>query len=330
MPVLFLVSIDRLATIPYAPFTEYHGMFMAHSTRDWTSRPGWSGPYQGVPARINCKGFRGSEVAPQPEPDEQRILFLGDSVAFGYRVREEDTLVNRVKELLSAEMTSKRVTTLNASIIGYSPWQEYDLLVNEGLSVHPHLIVQVFCLNDVLDKLRLKRFGGLTQGYTPIKPSTLEWSGLFRMARAFHDRRRMAIDRGVWFHRPEYAVTQLFTEPATEIVRRGWNITLESMRKIAAAAREASLPLLVVCVPSAEQLTPDPSYQPIPQRKLAALADREGFLFLDLLPVFQAYLDRSGARPSTLLFDTLHLTPAGHDLAATAVSQFVRQNDLIH
>src|SRR5262245_15661592 len=45
----------------------------------------------GVPVRINSLGLRGGEIARPKPKGTWRVLVLGDSVAFGWGVREEET-----------------------------------------------------------------------------------------------------------------------------------------------------------------------------------------------------------------------------------------------
>jgi len=330
IPFLLLISLDLFVAVYYRPVPDVVSLFDVHPSREWTMRPGWRGVYvSGKDVRLNSLGFRGAELPLRRATDEQRVLFLGDSVTFGYRVSEEVTFVTRLQDILNEHSGRRRVTTINASAIGYSPWQEYDLLIDEGLRSSPDLIVHLFCLNDVLDQLRLERFGGVTQGYRPPGRSILDWSGLYRAALVRKTKSRESKDKGIWSPRAEYAVEQLLREPSTELVRRGWAITLESMKKTVDAARTASVPLVLICTPCGEQLEPGNPYSPIPQAKLTAFAKSEGILFFDLLPVFRQYLDRHGHHYSVLLLDTLHFTPLGHEVAADAISEFLVKNGLI-
>ena len=89
IPFVFLISVDRIATISFEPTPE-KTVLQRHPTRGWTNRPGWIEQHEGRVVRINSKGLRGPEM-PYEKPDgERRILFLGESLTFGVRVDERD------------------------------------------------------------------------------------------------------------------------------------------------------------------------------------------------------------------------------------------------
>lgn len=57
------------------------------------------------------------------------------------------------------------VETINASVSGYSPWQQAIYLQNEGLRYAPDVVVVAFVLNDATEKFELLRFGGAWEGW---------------------------------------------------------------------------------------------------------------------------------------------------------------------
>ena len=192
-------------------------------------------------------------------------------------------------------------------------------------------MVQVFCLNDVVEKFQLQQFGGQTRGLEPRVPSPLEWSGLFRMSREV-----MAelLSRGYAEHeqrKQTYSVTRVIEEPDAPEIRTAWAIVLENLRKIHALTRENEVPLAIVCFPYAEQLSPYAPETSPPQEQLAAFAEQEGIPFLDLMPAYRWYcrqedvLRRTGRNWEGLavLPDRIHPTPEGHRLAAEEIYAFL-------
>lgn len=323
IPFVLLVSADRLIAIAYSPIPEPTGLHMPHPRRGWTARPGWSGMDGTAALRINSRGFRGPEIPATKAPNERRILFLGDSVTFGSRVPEQSIFVSRIQDMASVCGAPPVVRTINASVAAYSPWQEYDLLINEGLRCDPDFIVQVFCLNDVLEKFQLEQFGGYSRGFEPPRPQPLEWSGLYRAARAWRASLIRPSNDELWRLRGEYSTRRLLSDPDAPAVHKAWQITLGNMSKIIAAARDHSVPIVIVCIPHLDQLSARPPEGPPPQSVLADFAAQHNVPFLDLLASFREHVAEHNLKPSALYLDPLHFSPAGHDLAAQLIFEFL-------
>ncbi|MCH8147278.1 MAG: hypothetical protein IH987_04685 [Planctomycetes bacterium] len=184
MPLLWLVSADLIAAIGYRPIRPRTARMQPHPIRFWEYRPGWVRRHRGVTYKINAHGLRGPLVPLEKKPGERRILFLGDSIAFGLTTNEEDSFVWQVGDLAQQQAGGETLSVVNCSVSGYSPWQEYDIFKTQGLRYDPDVVVQIFCLNDIGQKFNLVTYGGRTKDLAPPVPAALEWSGLFRVSRA--------------------------------------------------------------------------------------------------------------------------------------------------
>ncbi len=99
--------------------------------------------------RTNSEGFRGAEREDSGAREGvYRILFVGDSVTFGYGVNEGDSFVGRVQAGLRARYPEHRFDVVNAGVPGWSWVQGLRFLQVRGLSLHPNLVVMAHGVND--------------------------------------------------------------------------------------------------------------------------------------------------------------------------------------
>jgi lysophospholipase L1-like esterase len=106
--------------------------------------PGTSGVFSNTDVQINSEGFRGPEPASNPG---QRVIILGDSIAFGNSLPAADTVASQLQQRLNA--ARQDVEVLNFGVGSYDILQEVSLLEIRGLKYHPKLVVVVYCLNDI-------------------------------------------------------------------------------------------------------------------------------------------------------------------------------------
>lgn len=125
--------------------------------------PNWSGYFpeemveqvgrSQVPIQTNSLGLRGPEVALAKPESLFRILILGDSVTFGWGVRQEDTYASQLAGLLALLKPGQRFEVINAGVSGYGTWQQLLWLQSVGLQLDPDLVVVQVHLNDAADNL---------------------------------------------------------------------------------------------------------------------------------------------------------------------------------
>lgn len=79
-------------------------------------RPNEDYLWKGTPVHINSKGFRTEEFeVPKPE-GIYRILNVGDSIAFGWEVSQEDTYGKQLESILNARNDGVHYEVINAGI----------------------------------------------------------------------------------------------------------------------------------------------------------------------------------------------------------------------
>ena len=122
-----------------------------HPRRAWTMTPHYDHYTYHHPVRVNALGLRGAEVESK-EPNEIRVLALGDSLVYGQGVAEQDTLPVQLELALNGEepvTDSKRFSVINAGVRGYSTGQELDLLSELRDKTQPDIVVLFWYWNDL-------------------------------------------------------------------------------------------------------------------------------------------------------------------------------------
>jgi lysophospholipase L1-like esterase len=139
-----------------------YGYLRADEALGWSYQPGATGVFDGphpFPVafrseyRINSLGVRGPEVEPVA-PGGLRVLVLGDSVASGLEVAENETYSAVTSVLLSARL-GVPVQVINAGVRGYGTDQEW-LFYRERLKgLHPDAVVHHTIDNDPGDNITM-------------------------------------------------------------------------------------------------------------------------------------------------------------------------------
>jgi lysophospholipase L1-like esterase len=98
--------------------------------------------------KINSRGLRGEIVPYQKKKGEIRLLFLGDSCAFGWGVSYENTYSNVVKSLLQERFPGVDFEIINAAVPGYSSYQGLKYYKKELYKYNPDFVIIFFGAND--------------------------------------------------------------------------------------------------------------------------------------------------------------------------------------
>lgn len=311
-------------------------IFMHDETLGWRLRPGSEDIWGGVPVTVNRDGFRGPPCPVGKAAGERRILFLGDSITFGYYLELEETVPRLVeRQLASQAPPGTMVRAINAGVGGYSPWQELILLREQGLAWEPDVVVLGFVLNDVTEKFGLRRFGGSGDGFQleHARPQDTIGgllggaAGLFRqtaihaaLSRLYAGIRLGSADlQAAATRMEELNVLHLESRPDDELVRRAWDLTLENVAAIAGLCRENGCRFLLVIYPYRFQLS-GPAAGGVPQAVIHRFAGERGLDVLDLLPLFRREV-RHGRRPDALFVDQSHPTAQGSRMAAGWIAE---------
>lgn len=165
------------------PESQYQGGFRSDPDLIWRLRPDVSFADEDQPFRgriSNLQSLRMDvDLAEEKEPNEVRLLFLGDSITFGWRTRIEETFASRTAELLSERFPGHSFTAINAGVPAYSLLQAWQLLETEGFDFLPDLIVLgSFGFNDSRSWNAVSDLDQLRHWQARYPPPALRWSAL--------------------------------------------------------------------------------------------------------------------------------------------------------
>lgn len=286
----------------------------------------FSSPEFSVAYRTNGQGFRiGVGQEPSLWVDKVDWLVLGDSFTQGAQVEFEQLYSTK----LNVRFPDKIV--LNAGISGMGIAHEYNYFVDQGRKHSPDIVIlQVGSFND---------FMNVEANMASLTDRLMEHSAFTRFL--LHDWRygdSAELPLGRWTE-PFYPDVQgnrdynIFYNDASPSRTRDLEAFRKYLKLLKSAVTEAGGTLLVVLLPTKEQVSDDSFNEVIssfkiaqasldmsrPNELMAALTKELDCEFVDLLPAFKS-------TPGDLFFRLdEHLTPLGHSVIASAIGEFIEK-----
>jgi len=228
-------------------------------------RPGAAAELMDVAVQINSAGLRDDEY-PLEHGARRRIVFLGDSLTFGWGVEQDQTF----EHLLERELDRLQPTEiLNFGIGNYNTSQEVSLFEARGLAYRPDLVVLFYFINDAEP--------------TPHR-SEYAWLGHSRLM-SFYWSRIKAM-------RARYGDAPNFFGFYSELYRDdqpGWQATQRAFGRLAELAARERFAVRAILLPELHELQEYP-FAEQHAKVMRALA-RNGIRALDLAPLFQNETD---------------------------------------
>jgi hypothetical protein len=119
-------------------------------------RPQLNTTFQRNPVQTNSCGMRDSELDHNKPTSTYRIAMLGDSFAFGWGVKEEETFTQHLEsnlnrmasQALLSDSAPKNFEVLNFGVPGYSTFQEVNQFIDWGHEYKPDAVIVYFISND--------------------------------------------------------------------------------------------------------------------------------------------------------------------------------------
>jgi lysophospholipase L1-like esterase len=294
-------------------------------------RPGLKDIARGVPVRVNAHGLRGAEIETPRPATTRRILALGDSVTFGYRMPEEKIFPTLLEERLR-QRSADDWEVVNAGVEGYNTRSELALLREVGFPLDPETVVLAFNLNDYDHTPVLGAMGVLT---LERDQRVSRWS-LSNLSEFYLLLKWLVKTRGqVWVGETPAAPVADVAPPGfndfdlyvSALRKRYWAAPDDermagmeaALRSMHAETRKRGIRLLVVVLPDGDQIgVAEPDLAP--QLRLRAICTEEELECLDLRDAFEAEADQP------LFLDIMHPNAGGHRLIADAIARQLEPN----
>jgi hypothetical protein len=265
---------------------------------------------------LNERGYRGRELPLPKTGDRTRVVVLGDSIAFGFGVSDEETFPHLL------DVRDNGMEAGNRAVPGYGPGQALLVLENDVLGQDPDVVVLAICLrNDFVDAvLPVALYDGvrprprfrLVDGSLVLDEDAMRRSGIGRALQWLFDyshlfnRLSAMVPRGESEPGPDWRYRkQEVLRDADYALRLSLALVLEMER----ICRRSGVELLVASFPSGL------SYEmrsKLSESFLESLR-AEGVWVVDMASRFRAL----GLTPEAIALDkTGHLNPRGHEVAS--------------
>jgi lysophospholipase L1-like esterase len=283
----------------------------------WEPRPGAVTFVDGQRTTINAQGLRGS-VHPLARTGRPRVVLLGDSVAFGYGVADDDTFAARLEE--------RGYEVVNLAVPGYGTDQELLRFERVGAAYRPDVVLLHFCAhNDFADNASRVYF---YDGMHPKPYFTLEGGDLVPHVGQLH--LAPSARAGLWLHEHSFLYNLLAGQPPP--VESDWadrraaalkdpaaarDLTVRLIERTAHAVQAAGASFVLVVHPGRRQAREGSPW-------LDALRDAPELRGLRRIDMAQAYAERGQRLPALTLDPIGHLNAGGHARTAEILDEALR------
>ena len=352
----------RIANRRYPYFYRYD------AARGWALNPGAQGEYTREGRaflRINRDGFRGPDY-PQAKPSGViRVAVIGDSYVEAMQVAEDQTFTAVIGRALAGDpvIRGKRIEALNFGIDGYGTAQELMTLRDEVWAYKPDIVVLAIFLGNDIRNNSVVLEGDQCRPFYELDGDQLKLTGPFITSRSyrlwcearfdyrdlrlfdlFKNAVELAIQGGgtpTAEHPVERAINySIYKPPADRAWQDAWAITEKLIVRARDETAHHGAMFLAVTEDTGIQVWPDPVARArfekslgvadllYPDRRIAALGQREGFAVLALAPPLRTYAAEHhvflhGFSNTPQGFG--HWNTVGHQEAGTAIAARLSQ-----
>ncbi|HUK34259.1 MAG TPA: SGNH/GDSL hydrolase family protein [Vicinamibacterales bacterium] len=284
---------------------------------------------------VNAAGFRSTRQTDVPKPPGRfRIVTLGDSVAIGMGVADNETFSAQTEALLRQQFPGKDLEVVNLGVPGYDTRQEVGLLHRHLTELNPNLVLVGFYSNDVPDILD----GDAMSGGTQIAGAASRTGQILHMdstspswADRYLRRSRIVFIAGRTFNRlrgaGEAGMARLAMEldmlqgKRTPQLDRAWTRVDAQFRLLQQMAQSTPFDVVVVALPPRELVMGQFSSAAYVSQ-IRTVAEPLGFSVVDPAPAMAA--KRSDRDGLYIPYDRNHPDALGHRVIAEAIAASIR------
>ena len=304
---------------------ESAGLHEADQELFWALRPNLLLDFQGVRVVTNSLGLRSAEIDTK-EPNEFRILSLGESTTFGAGVENDETYSALLETYLNQADRTRKYRVINAGVSAYTSFQSLKYLEFRGLQLRPDMVLFYHEYNDSLRTV-LRDGGPKDEAALAATDKQLYFSRKNRMHRILLS--HSGIYRFITYHAAREQITKqsdssdsVFEEGGSRVeTRLPVRVPLEERKEILGE-------LLAVCQSRGLQLVMiHPSYRDFARHE----CELTEFCQQHNVPMFDAYGSLHGeeSNPDGLFLDGMHPNRQGHRLLATDLLGFLSEARLV-
>jgi lysophospholipase L1-like esterase len=310
----------------------------------WRGLPGFTGVFvrEDFKARIaiNEQGYRKKRARTQPLPDAEKVVFLGDSFAWGWGVSQGELFSDVLQDLLGP-----RYDVVNLGINTFGTVQEWIQTEEEVVPMRPARVGVLVYGNDFEDNLNGR---GESRPYCEVEAgrvvlrnlpvanpiggglrSVTRHSYALTHLRYYHNVFREYVDLAEahlkqWLRERRQGGEERRSpgkgegaEEEEPSVAEQAKVFEHALSRIAGLCRSNGIDLFVVYVPTGDNIASGrPEYEHV--RIVRSVCRRQRIPLVDLMPDFIAGITGPEGEPYYFPLD-LHWTPEGHRLAAEII-----------
>ncbi|GAB4577786.1 MAG: hypothetical protein Fur0022_05180 [Anaerolineales bacterium] len=278
--------------------------------------------WENIPVQIGSSGFRTDEFEIPKPAGTTRILNLGDSIAFGWEVRYEETY-GKLLETMLADGNGK-YEVINAGVPAWNPASERNFLLDQGLAYDPDLVIFDFTtVNDFFGRGPVVSEGGSLFDW--LRDHTYFWPFLTTEAR-FLLSRQVGPEAIPVLNPPSEAKAYFPLDPESPKYEEINNLLIEMQQACAAQG----IPFVLVIFPTALQVNSS-AHPTIPQQVLTELGQEMGFSVVDLTDAYKKTCEELGENAcegyeNELFADVwMHPNALGHQITAEQILPVVQE-----
>lgn len=323
----------------------------------WKNKPNIEGMFvkegTNTHVKVNSKGLREKEYEYNKPNGIKRIIFLGDSFTWGYKVESKE----RFTDILQSNFLTENFQVINMGVGGYAMDQELLTLKEEGVKYNPDLVIVVFCINDIggnIDSRTIKYKYILNDNNALILTKGDNLTLTHLIGRFFFQHSH--IYRFVYYKLlgnptgnkilvkvgladDEISQLELYSNKYTPKIKYSWNLTKAIFIEIDRVSKEKGAKTLIVIIPERAQVYKEhwenaKRYYSLnesdynlskPNDILIEFGKENDILVLDLLPEFRKH----AIAGEQLYYPDGHWNANGHQLAAELIYEKLIQDKLI-